>query len=144
MRTGSAALSLPNPAHFSHFFLPNDFSPLSRSLEQAITDRTFITLRFEMLLQMGPFLHLGPVVTLVPSTGLFRPYPILFIITLNAMHVAFSAIIFFLRITACRIFFRQVSLPGLIFRKLSPHLRLFLMPSVPHWSYSETKRRIRY
>ena len=37
MRTGSAALSLPSPRRFSHFFLLNDFSPLSRSLEQAIT-----------------------------------------------------------------------------------------------------------
>ena len=27
----------PAPAHFSHFFLLNDFSPLSRSLEQANT-----------------------------------------------------------------------------------------------------------
>ena len=35
MRTGSTALSLPAPARFSHFFLQNDFSPLSRSLEQA-------------------------------------------------------------------------------------------------------------
>ena len=35
MRTGSTALSLPSPARFSHFFLLNDFSPLSRSLEQA-------------------------------------------------------------------------------------------------------------
>ena len=34
-RTGSAAPSLPSPPRFSHFFLLNDFSPLSRSLEQA-------------------------------------------------------------------------------------------------------------
>ena len=33
-RTDSAALSLPSPRAFSHFFLLNDFSPLSRSLEQ--------------------------------------------------------------------------------------------------------------
>ena len=35
MRTGSAALSLPSPARFSHFLLLNDFPPPSRSLEQA-------------------------------------------------------------------------------------------------------------
>ena len=36
MRTGSAAPSLPSPpACFSRFFLLHDFSPLSRSLEQA-------------------------------------------------------------------------------------------------------------
>ena len=37
-----------------------------------ITDRTFITLGFKMLLQMGPLLHLGPIspiITLVPSTA---------------------------------------------------------------------------
>ena len=33
-----------------------------------ITDRTFITPGFEMFLQMGPLLRLGPVVTLVPFT----------------------------------------------------------------------------
>ena len=35
MRTGSAALSLSSPARISHFFLLNDFSSLSRSLEEA-------------------------------------------------------------------------------------------------------------
>ena len=35
MRTGSAALSLPSPREFFAFPLLNDFSPLSRSLEQA-------------------------------------------------------------------------------------------------------------
>ena len=34
-RTGSAALSLPAPARFSHFFLLNDFPLPSPSLEQA-------------------------------------------------------------------------------------------------------------
>ena len=33
-----------------------------------ITDGTFITLGSKCLLQMGPLLHLGPVITLVPST----------------------------------------------------------------------------
>ena len=30
----------PTPARFSHFFLLNDFSPLSRSLEQATDEET--------------------------------------------------------------------------------------------------------
>ena len=34
---------------------------------------------------------------------------------------------FFLRITARRIFFRQVFFAGILFWELSPHLRLFLM-----------------
>ena len=33
-----------------------------------ITYRTFITRGFEMLLQMGPSLHLGPGITFAPST----------------------------------------------------------------------------
>ena len=33
-----------------------------------ITDRTFITLGFEMLLQMEPLLYLGLVITIVPYT----------------------------------------------------------------------------
>ena len=33
-----------------------------------ITDGTFITVGSKCLLQMGPLLHLGPVITLVPST----------------------------------------------------------------------------
>ena len=32
---GGRSVSPQAPARFSHFFLPNDFSPLSRSLEQA-------------------------------------------------------------------------------------------------------------
>ena len=42
--------------------------PLLHLGPNVITYRTFITLGFEMLLQMGPSLHLGPVITLVPST----------------------------------------------------------------------------
>ena len=38
MRTGSAALPLPSPARFLHFFLLNDFSPRSPGLEQATKD----------------------------------------------------------------------------------------------------------
>ena len=33
-----------------------------------ITDGTFITLGFKCYYMMGPLLHLGPVITLVPST----------------------------------------------------------------------------
>ena len=44
----------------------------------------------------------------------FPNYPIL-LITLNAMHVTSPARIFFLLITASRIFFRQVSLAGIFF-----------------------------
>ena len=39
-----------------------------------ITDRTFIALGFQMLLQMGPLLHLGPVIRLVLSTE-YPPFP---------------------------------------------------------------------
>ena len=42
--------------------------PLLQLGPNVITYRTFITLGFEMLLQMGPSLHLGPVITLVLST----------------------------------------------------------------------------
>ena len=135
--------------------------PLLHLGPNVITDRTFITLGFEMLLQIGPLLHWGPVVTLVPSTGLFKkqskqnetesiriknfnslylrhcfmlpfsPLSYTFHNNFTCYACRFFCKNFFLRITACRIFFRQVSLPGLIFRELSPHLRLFLMPSVP-------------
>ena len=37
----------PAPVRFSHFFLLNDFSPLSRSLEQAKLDFVFLTKMLE-------------------------------------------------------------------------------------------------
>ena len=43
MRTGSAALSLPSPRAFLHFFLLNDFSPPRQSLEQAIIKPMYLT-----------------------------------------------------------------------------------------------------
>ena len=45
MRTGSAALSLPSPACFSHFLLLNDFPPPSRSLEQARRPKKVVVIR---------------------------------------------------------------------------------------------------
>ena len=71
---------------------------------------------------------------------MFKPFSqyAMLLITLNALHVASSAITFFSRITAHWIFFfRQVSLAGIFLwggRELSPHLRLFLMvrPLVIH------------
>ena len=53
------------------------------------------------------------------------PYPTL-LITLNAIFVASSAI-FFSTYHRWQDFFRQVSLAGIFFGELSPHLRLFLM-----------------
>ena len=53
------------------------------------------------------------------------PYPTL-LITLNAIFVASSAI-FFSTYHRWQDFFRQVSLAGIFFWELSPHLRLFLM-----------------
>ena len=53
------------------------------------------------------------------------PYPTL-LITLNAILVASSAI-FFSTYHRSQDFFRQVSLAGIFFWELSPHLRLFLM-----------------
>ena len=53
------------------------------------------------------------------------PYPTL-LITLNAILVASSANFFFY-VSPLAGFFRQVSLAGIFFGELSPHLRLFLM-----------------
>ena len=55
----------------------------------------------------------------------FSPFPIL-LITLNTMFVAYSEI-FFLSFTYRRsqdFYFRQVSLAGIFFGRLLPHLRL--------------------
>ena len=70
---------------------------------------------------------------------MFKPFSqyAMLLITLNAMHVASSAITFFHVSPPTGFFFRQVSLAGIFLwwgRELSPHLRLFLMvrPLVIH------------
>ena len=69
---------------------------------------------------------------------MFKPFSqyAMLLITLNAMHVASSAITFFLRITAHWIFFLDKFPLQEFFcgGELSPHLRLFLMvrPLVIH------------